>query len=75
MKRFRPPPGTVVELVSYIRDFVLRVDREFDRTRKEIPKQWPGIDEVLKAVRDDTETKDAIYRYIKEREAKENVQR
>lgn len=72
MKKFQPPIiGNLAEVIAYLQQFVPRVGRELERIEKKIPGKGASMEEILAAVRDSAEVKDAIYRYIKEREASE----
>lgn len=74
MKRFRPPAlRSMGEVIAFLKEFGPFVGREIRRVENKIPSAAPGMEEILAAVRDNAEVKDAIYRYIKEREAKEEV--
>ena len=73
MKNFKPPAMTgLKEVISYLQRFVPQVGRELENIRKSIPKKGPTMEEVLDAVRESAEIKDAFYRYVKDRETEEN---
>lgn len=71
MKRFLPAPLSLPGVLTYIQAFVPRLERELDKIEERIPGTPPTMKEILAAVREDPETKDALYRYFKERVAKE----
>lgn len=71
MKRFLPAPRILGGVVNYLQHLVSRLEEELDRLEHKIPSKVPAMEEILAAVREDPETKDALYRYFKERMAKE----
>lgn len=73
MKRFQPAPTTLSGLLGYIQRFIPGLERELDKLAKKIPEAGPAMEEILAAVQESPEVKDAIYRYIKDREARENA--
>lgn len=72
MIRFTPPKLTALaEVISYLHRFIPELGREIKRIENKIPAAAPGIQEVTDKLLDDPDFKDAIYRYIKDREARE----
>ena len=70
MKTFDPLPreGSVI---GWLHRFVQKLEKELDRIEKEIPGKAPSTQETKEALLNDPEFKDALYRYIKTREEKE----
>lgn len=70
MKIFDPLPreGSVI---GWLHRFVQKLEKELDRIEGKIPGKAPSAQETKEALLNDPEFKDAIYRYIKNREAKE----
>lgn len=72
MKSFRPPTMTgLKDVIEYLRQFAPMVGRELETIKKSIPAKGPTTAEIVAAAAESPELKDAIYRYIKDREAKE----
>lgn len=71
MKKFLPAPRLPGSVVGWLQSFVPKLEDELVRIEKKIPGKAPTMEEILAAVREDPETKDALYRYFKERMAKE----
>lgn len=74
MKQFTPPTLTTLSgVIGWAQRFVPQVGREIRRVEDKIPAPGPTMEEILAAVRDSSEVKDALYRYIREREKKEEA--
>ena len=72
MKSFRPPEMTgLKDVISYLQRFVPMVGRELETIKKSIPAKGPSAAEITAALLENPEFKDAICRYVREREAKE----
>ena len=70
MKIFDPLPREG-GIIGWLHRFVPRLEQELDEIRNKIPAEAPGTQETKEALLNDPEFKDAMYRYIKNREAKE----
>lgn len=70
MKTFDPLPREG-GIIGWLHRFVPKLEKELDRIEKKIPDKAPSIQETGAALLNDPEFKDAMYRYIKNREAKE----
>ena len=70
MKTFDPLPREG-GIIGWLHRFVPKLERELDEIRKKIPDKAPSAQETGAALLNDPEFKDAMYRYIKNREAKE----
>ena len=72
MSKFKLPEMTgLKDVIEYLRRVVPMVGRELEAIRKSIPAKGPTAAETAAALLEDPEFKDAIYRYVKYREAKE----
>ena len=72
MIRFKLPKMTDVgEVISFLYKFLPELGRELKHIEDKIPDKGMSKEEVLAAVRDSAEVKDALYRYIKDREGRE----
>lgn len=72
MSRFKPPEMTgLKDVIKYLQRFVPMVGRELENIKKSIPAKGPTVAEIIAAAAESPELKDAIYRYIKDREARE----
>lgn len=56
---------------KFLRRLVPQLEQELNRIEKRISEEAPGMEKILTAIQESPEVKDALYRYIKEREAKE----
>lgn len=70
MKTFDPLPREG-GIIGWLHRFVPKLEKELDRIEKKIPDKAPSTQETRAALLDDSEFKDAMYRYIKDREARE----
>lgn len=70
MKIFDPLPREG-GILGWLHRFVPRLEKELGRIEREIPGKAPSAQETGAALLNDPEFKDALYRYIKTREAKE----
>lgn len=71
MNVFRPPAMTGLgSVVKYLQQLAPAVGRELKRVEAKASGALT-LEEILAAVKEDPEVKDAIYRYIKDREARE----
>lgn len=71
MNKFKPPEMTgLKDVIKYLQKFAPMVGRELGQIEGAIPKPLT-LEEILVTVKEDPEVKDAIYRYIKDREARE----
>lgn len=72
MNKFKPPEMTgLKDVIEYLRRLVPMVGRELETIKKSIPAKGPTTAEIVAAAAESPELKDAIYRYIKDREARE----
>lgn len=72
MKRFSPAPWLPELVVGFLARFVPKLEEELDRLEEKIPGKAPTHDEIREALLNDPDFKDAMYRYIKQREEREN---
>lgn len=70
MKTFDPLPREG-SIIGWLHRFVPKLEKELDRIEEKIPGKTPSAEEIGAALLNDPEFKDAMYRYIKNREAKE----
>lgn len=70
MKIFDPLPREG-GIIGWLHRFVPNLEKELGRIEKKIPGGAPSVQETKKALLNDPEFKDSMYRYIKNREAKE----
>ena len=70
MKIFDPLPREG-GINGWLHRFVPKLERELNELRNNIPGEAPSAQETGLALLNDPEFKDAMYRYIKNREAKE----
>ena len=70
MKIFDPLPREG-GIIGWLLRFVPKLEKELDGIEKKIPDKAPSAQEIGAALLDDPEFKDAMYRFIKNREAKE----
>ena len=70
MKIFDPLPREG-SIIGWLHRFVPKLEKELDGIREKIPGKTPSAQETGAALLDDPEFKDALYRYIKNREARE----
>ena len=74
MKKFIPPQvATLSGVIAWLQEFAPRVGREIRRVEGKIPEPGPTMEQILEAVRDSAEVKDAFYRYIRDRQKKEEA--
>lgn len=70
MKIFDPLPREG-GIIGWLHRFVPRLEKELGRIEEKIPGKVPSAQETKEALLNDPEFKDAMYRYFKNREAKE----
>ena len=70
MKFFDPLPREG-GITGWLHRFVPRLEKELGRIEEKIPGKAPSAQETKEALLNDPEFKDAMYRYIRNREAKE----
>lgn len=70
MKIFDPLPREG-GIIGWLHRFVPKLEKELGRIEEKIPGKAPSAQETKEALLNDPEFKDAIYRYIRNREAKE----
>ena len=70
MKIFDPLPREG-GIIGWFHRFVPKLEKELDRIERKIPDKAPSAQETKEALLNDPEFKDSLYRYIKNREAKE----
>ena len=70
MKIFDPLPREG-GIIGWLNRFVPKLEKELGRIEEKIPGKAPSTQETRAALLDDPEFKDAMYRYIKNREARE----
>lgn len=70
MKIFDPLPREG-GIIGWLHRFVPKLEQELDEIRKKIPGSAPSTQETKEALLNDPEFKDALCRYIKTREEKE----
>ena len=70
MRIFEPLPREG-GILGWLRRFVPKLEKELDRIEEKIPGKAPSARETREALLNDPEFKDAMYHYIKNREAKE----
>lgn len=70
MKIFDPLPREG-GIIGWLHRFVPKLERELDEIRGKIPGEAPSAQKTKEALLNDPEFKDAMYRYIKDREARE----
>lgn len=70
MNRFDPLPGQG-SIRDWLKQFIRMLESELARIEKKIPGRAPTAQETREALLNDPVFKDAIYRYIKHREARE----
>lgn len=73
MKRFLPAPRLMPALSKYIQDFIPQLERILDGIENKIPEKGPTAQQIREELLNDPDFKDAIYRYIKNREGRENA--
>lgn len=72
MKTFDPLPGEG-SIREWLKRFVPKLERELRRLDRKTPAKALSAEEIRKALLDDPDFKDSIYRYIMERQAKEEA--
>ena len=72
MSRIFDPLPREGGIIGWLHRFVPRLERELDELRKLIPGKTPTHDEIWEELLNDPDFKDAMYRYIKQREEREN---
>ena len=70
MKIFDPLPRAG-GIIGWLHRFVPKLEKELTRIEEKIPDKAPSAQETRAALLNDPEFKDALYRYIKTREEKE----
>lgn len=68
MSRIFDPLPREGGIIGWLHRFVPRLEQELRAIRNQIPGKAPGHEEVREALLNDPDFKDAMYRYIKQRE-------
>lgn len=72
MKKYTLPHGaTLSQVVDSLNRAIPEIQRELERLDKACSAEGPTLNQILCAVKESGEVKDAIYRYIKDREERE----
>lgn len=72
MSRIFDPLPRESGIIGWLHRFVPRLEEELEKLRKLIPGKPPTHDEIREELMNDPDFKDAMYRYFKQREEREN---